>query len=286
MTVMAAAPTHSRTRPAELSGRFTLRLASALSFGAAAIHLAAGPAHVESLGDLGLGFYFAALLQGAFALALLRGSVSRRLAWIGIALNVALIGAWAWSRLVGLPEVPGGPEAIGVSDGTANLLQVGLVGILAAGLRDVDTRRIARRWAPPRRPLANAGFAMLIGAVLVSTSFAVADAASGHGHDEGTHGTVSTDPTHDEGNHGPISTDPTDGSSGHPSSEPAHGEGTHGHASSEPAHGEGTHGPVSTDPTRGAPGPVSTDPTPGSPTPQAPESTHGAPGHHGPSSDD
>ena len=41
----------------------------ALSLGAAAIHLAAGPSHVEELGDLGLGFYWAALFQGGWAIA-------------------------------------------------------------------------------------------------------------------------------------------------------------------------------------------------------------------------
>jgi hypothetical protein len=174
-----------------------MALALALSIGAAAIHLAAGPAHVESLGDLGLGFYWAALLQGAFAIALLRRSVSRRLAWIGITLNVALISAWAWSRLFGLPGVAGGPEAVGTADGTAVLLQVGLIGLLAARLlaarlvaatdRGVGTRRNARRSAARSGSVAAAGFAMLIGVVLVSTTFALADAANGHGHDEAAH---------------------------------------------------------------------------------------------------
>jgi hypothetical protein len=208
MPVTAATPTSMPTGHVETyrRGRAELGLASALSVGAAAIHLAAGPAHVESLGDLGLGFYWAALFQGAFAVALMRRSVSRRLAWIGIGLNVVLVAAWAWSRVVGLPDVPGGPEAVGVADGTAVLLQLALVGLLAGRVRRIDTRRRADRPDAPSS-FATAGFAMLLGLVLVSTTFAVADAASGHGHDEGTHDHLSSEPTPGAAGHQGASSD-------------------------------------------------------------------------------
>ena len=202
MTVTVATPTHMPTRDAGIDrrGRAQIALASALSLGAAAIHLAAGPAHVESIGDIGLGFYWAALLQGGFAVVLLRGSVSRRLAWTGIALNVALIAAWAWSRLVGLPGVPDGPEAVGLADGTAVVLQLALVGLLASCVRRIDTKRIGDRLEAPARSFAAARFAMLIGVVLMSTTLAVADAASGHEHDEG---------------HDHLPSEPTPGAAGH-----------------------------------------------------------------------
>ena len=54
-------------RPLALS--IPVAVAVALSLGAAAIHLAAGPSHVEELGDLGLGFYWAALFQAGWAVA-------------------------------------------------------------------------------------------------------------------------------------------------------------------------------------------------------------------------
>ena len=186
MTVTAVTLTH---RPGETAqhdrrGRAEIGLAVALSIGAAAIHLAAGPAHVEVLGDLGLGFYWAALLQGTFAVALLGRSGSRKLAWTGIALNVVLVAAWAWSRLIGLPDVPDGPGAVGIADGTAVILQLALVALLAARFRGVRTPRRFGRPAAPSRWAATAGFATLIGVVLVSSTFAVADAATGHGHDE------------------------------------------------------------------------------------------------------
>ena len=185
MTVTAT-PTHMPRGCAQRDrrGRAEIGLGVALSLGAAAIHLAAGPAHVQALGDLGLGFYWAALLQGTFAVALLGRSYSRTLAWGGIALNVALVAAWAWSRMIGLPDVPGGPEAVGVADGTAVILQLALVALLAARVRGVRTLRRAGRTAAPSRFAATAGFAMLIGVVVVSSTFAVADAATGHGHDE------------------------------------------------------------------------------------------------------
>jgi len=209
MTITVATPTQMPTRHDGIAprGRAEIALASALSVGAAAIHLAAGPAHVEALGDIGLGFYWAALLQGAFAVALLRRSVSRTFAWTGIALNVALVAAWAWSRAIGLPGVAGGPEAVGIADGTAVLLQVALVGLLAARVRGLDARPIAIRPAAVSRSVASAGFAMLLGIVLVATTFAVADAASGHGHKAGTHGHVSSDETRGAADHHGASSD-------------------------------------------------------------------------------
>lgn len=209
MTVTLATPSNMAVRHTRRSrqGRAEIGLAVALSVGAAAIHLAAGPAHVEALGDLGLGFYWAALLQGTFAVALLGRSASRRLAWAGIALNGALVAAWAWSRVIGLPDVPGGPETVGVADGTAVILQLALVALLAARVRGAKTPRSARRPVATSRSLVTAGFAILVGVTLVSTAFAVADAASGHGHDEGTHGHASSVPTTGAAGHHAASSD-------------------------------------------------------------------------------
>lgn len=126
--------------PIDLIQRFALWVTVGLSIGAATIHLVAGPEHVQELGGLGLGFYWAALFQLFLAVALLRRPRSRSLAWLGIGGNVALIGAWAWSRTMGLPGVVGGPEMIGVADGTTVLLQIALIALLAVGLGRFDTR--------------------------------------------------------------------------------------------------------------------------------------------------
>ena len=159
-------------------------LAAGLSFGAAAIHLAAGPHHVDALGDLGLAFYWAALFQAATAFALLSYRHPRRLAWIAIAGNLTILAAWGWSRIVGLPTVPGGPESIGIADGIASLLQAGLVVVLAVQLRGIDVRWSLGRGAAPLRSVLAGGLVASLGAIALSTVIAVNAAAAGeaHGH--------------------------------------------------------------------------------------------------------
>jgi len=126
--------------------RAEIWLVAALSAGAAAIHLAAGPAHVEALGDAGTAFYWVALVQAVLSVLLLRNGITPRLAMAGIATSLVFIGAWAMSRSVGLPLF-GEPEGIGVADGACQLLQVALVVVLV-----VHRSRPERpRW--PARPV-------------------------------------------------------------------------------------------------------------------------------------
>jgi hypothetical protein len=159
-----------------------------LSAGAAAIHLAAGPEHVEALGDLGLAFYWAALFQAGFAVAWLRDHPGRFLIAVGIVANALLVGAWGWSRTVGLPFVAGGPEAIGLADAVAVLLELGIVALLlvpAIGLGG----RLAKHARPAAlRTAATSGVVAIAGIAVLATSIAVADAtgahhAAGTGHD-------------------------------------------------------------------------------------------------------
>lgn len=157
----------------------------ALSLGAAAIHLAAGPPHVEELGDLGLGFYWAALFQGGWAMAYAARSArsTRPLAWVGIAGSLAISAAWLWSRTLGLPVGPDAwrPEAIGVPDAVATTFQLLLAAWLAWELPPVS-----RSWAILRR-LRSGSTAMvagvpIIGIVFLATTLAVAGGAAGHDH--------------------------------------------------------------------------------------------------------
>lgn len=157
-------------------------LAVGLSAGAAAVHLAAAADHVAELGDLGLGFYWAALFQGGFVIALLMRPRSRTLAWIGIAGNVALTAAWVWSRTIGLPGVDGGPEAVGLADGIVVALQLVLAGLLIARLRGLERLVVRRHPAARVRSLATSGVVIGIGIVFLTSTIAVADAAAGH-HD-------------------------------------------------------------------------------------------------------
>jgi hypothetical protein len=161
-------------------------LIALLSASAAAIHLAAGPEHVEALGDLGLGFYWAALVQGVFAVAWLASSRSRRLASFGIAANLALVAAWAVSRTVGLPALPGGAEPVGSADAVTVLLEVGLVALLMLHEAPRDRRR-----SDHDRPRAIGTSALLAvgGVAVLATAIAMVDIGAGHhGEDQPIHG--------------------------------------------------------------------------------------------------
>ena len=164
-------------------------LAAGLSLGAAAIHLAAGAQHVEALGDVGLGFYWAALFQAATAFALL-GHTSRGVVWITIAGNVAILSAWTWSRVVGLPTVPGGPESIGLADAIASVLQASLVILLAIRLRSNAAGQSSERRADGSRSGLTRGLVASLGVIALSTVIAVNAVNAGTvGHDAG-HGTA------------------------------------------------------------------------------------------------
>ena len=159
--------------------------AIAASIGGGIIHLALGPEHLDELGDLGLGFYLAAGLQlgWAFAVGLVVAlgrapRVLRGLAIGGIAINVAIVGAWAFSRLVGLPagEMPWVPEAIGRSDAVAAVLEGGLVLGLAAGLRGVSVA-----WRPARLRGSIAAAVLAIAVIGTGTAFGLTGEAHDHG---------------------------------------------------------------------------------------------------------
>lgn len=160
--------------------------AASLSIGAAAIHLVAASSHVGPLGDLALGFYWAALFQAAFAVAVLTHPSSRRLARIGVGINLAFIGVWAWSRTIGLPMIPGGPEPVSMADATTVAFQIVLVWLLAVRPGVLGSGPVhGRRPAASLGPVPSSAFVVGIGLVLLSTTIAMADGATGHGHDRG-----------------------------------------------------------------------------------------------------
>jgi hypothetical protein len=159
-------------------------LIAGLSAGAAAIHLAAAPGHVEELGDLGLTFYWAALIQFGIAVVALSRPVSPSFARYAIAANFAFIGAWAVTRTVGWPMLGEGPEPIGVADGICVLLQASLIGLLVARLGGLD-RRLLRAWGATTVPsVATTGLVATLSLVLLSTVIGVRAAGDEH-HDEG-----------------------------------------------------------------------------------------------------
>ncbi|MGI8586747.1 MAG: multicopper oxidase family protein [Chloroflexia bacterium] len=96
-----------------------------LTLGAAAIHFAVMPAHFDEWLPFGIFFMLVAAAQVALAVAtVLRPS--RRLFGTGAAMTAGVLGIWVVTRTVGLPIGPdsGTPEAVGVADVAAALLEV------------------------------------------------------------------------------------------------------------------------------------------------------------------
>ena len=162
----------------------------AASLGAAAIHLALGPHHVEELGALGFGFYLAGILQAGFAVALVVGRhivrVPRALVVAGTGINAAILTAWVVSRVVGLPagSQPWTPEAIGVADSVSAALEVLIVALGVVLLRRAPA--LADRPRERSVQLQSLALGPAIALIAVATSFALLspDGVAGHRADD------------------------------------------------------------------------------------------------------
>ena len=120
-------------------------LVAALLIGAGAVHLALAPSHVGESTVEGSGFLVVAWLQIALAVAvLLRPTRAVIFAVIGV--SAASIGAWAVSRIWGLPfgEHSGQAEQVTVVDGLTMVMEAFTV-VLAATLLSVSVRRFRSR---------------------------------------------------------------------------------------------------------------------------------------------
>ncbi len=166
--------------------RSLLLMLAGLSGGAGVIHLVAAPGHVAEIGVLAGGFVAAALFQLLWIRWCLAGPARRAIA-IGIAGNLALIAAWAWTRTVGLPfgELAGGAEPVGFPDAASVLFEVALVLGLVVRARGLD-QTLTRRGSAGT--LASIAVVPAIGLVLVITSLASLAIArdTAHGASMGT----------------------------------------------------------------------------------------------------
>jgi hypothetical protein len=172
--------------PAAESGgdRSPLIILAGLSVGAAAIHLAAAPSHYLELGDLGAGFLAAAVVQAAWARSVLRGATPRTVV-AGVAINVAIVAAWAFSRTVGLPvgPIPFVAEPVGLPDGASTVFELGLL----AGLGAVAMARRRPTLFATARPLVTIAAVPILGFVILTSSFASVAIVAGADHGD-THG--------------------------------------------------------------------------------------------------
>lgn len=153
-------------------------VASALTFAAGVVHIAAAVPHFADDRLLGGGFLATGIAQLLVAGLLLRGQPGRALTLAGIAVHLTAVAAWLTSRTVGLPVGHPGPEPFGAPDLLAGILEVGALIALAGWLRRPETW-----WRPsPASVLVLAGIWAL---ALGGSSAAVADlGTTGHGHDD------------------------------------------------------------------------------------------------------
>lgn len=105
--------------------------AAGLSFGAALVHGSVIVEHFREYWLFGLFFAIVTPLQLGWAEAVRRSPGDRRLLAVGAAGNLAVVGVWAASRLVGLPFGPEAfePEGIGFKDVLATLDELGLAAL-------------------------------------------------------------------------------------------------------------------------------------------------------------
>ena len=121
-----------------------------LSLGAAAVHAFVIEAHLAEYWLFGVFFAVLALLQAAWAVAVLLRP-TRRLLVLGAVGNAVVVGVWLVSRTAGLPVGPeaGSPEAVGFVDTAATVFEALLVvGVLALLNPRLAERPIARELVP------------------------------------------------------------------------------------------------------------------------------------------
>jgi hypothetical protein len=153
-----------------------LLIASVLSCGAGAIHIAVVPEHLTESAPEGTAFAVLALFQLATGALLLLGSWDRRRVAI-IAVNLGATLMWAITRTTGVPFISelASPEAIAVRDLVATAFEVGIVVVLL-GLPRVTAR--ANRFAS----IAPMGLVPVLGLVGIFTLLAVAGPSLVHEH--------------------------------------------------------------------------------------------------------
>jgi hypothetical protein len=146
--------------------------------GAAAIHLAVAPSHLDESGVEGAGFLVAAWLGLGLAIALVRRPRPELLV-ATIVVNVALLAAWFVSRTAGLPfgAHAGHAEDVSIVDGAAVALEA--IGVVLAALLLAGSATVLVR---------SSGLALAGGfGALALTSVAIAS-PSARNHAAGSHG--------------------------------------------------------------------------------------------------
>ncbi|HET9612144.1 MAG TPA: hypothetical protein VFP06_21195 [Acidimicrobiales bacterium] len=173
------APGGSGPPPATSSAGVVLRwLAAGACVGAAIIHFAYAPAHMDEDAAHGVFFLAAGWAQLGAAVALVRGRDTRWPLWAAAAVNAAVAAVWLVSRTVGVPGSDA--EPVGFPDALATGLEVVAVTAALAALRPALAGRRVGRLDPVVGVVAAL---VLVGLVSASVTPSI---AGEHGHDGDT----------------------------------------------------------------------------------------------------
>jgi hypothetical protein len=155
--------------------------AALLSAGAAAIHASVAVPHFDESALYGLLFVATVLLQAGWA-ALVLAAPSVRLLVAGVVVNAGVIGAWAVSRTLGLPNgpEPWTAEPVAPLDLAATSFELGIV-VCGVLLLATPSCSVAASGPGLRRFAA-------VGAAVVAGITCAALAATEHGTAGHTHG--------------------------------------------------------------------------------------------------
>jgi hypothetical protein len=154
--------------------------AAASLVGSELIHVVVLPEHLREWWAAGVFFAVVSALEGGVAAAALFGP-SRRVWQAALALSLATVAVWAWSRTAGLPfgPDPWTPEAVGRADVAASVLELATAAAAGALLR----RPAAASGAPAggRPSLATIE---VLAVVALATAFGI-QGAGAHAHHRG-----------------------------------------------------------------------------------------------------
>jgi hypothetical protein len=146
---------------------------------AAVVHLVMVPAHADEWLPEGIAFALVGWVQLGLAVSLLVRP-SRRVLWAALGVSVTVVGAWAWSRMFGLPVGPSAGHAEPAE--SLDLLCATVEGLTALGAAVLLT---GRRLAP--RSVSRFATVLPGLAVLGVTTAVLASPAGLHTHADGEH---------------------------------------------------------------------------------------------------
>ncbi len=134
-----------------------------LSAGAGVIHIAMTPIHAGSAWQEALGFAAAGWFQLVTAGVVLANRGGKRFYELVAVANLVFIGAWIYSRTIGLPfgESPNVAEPAGAIDTVCVLLQAGVI-LIALRLILAPEKRSVGRLAPAMCAVAALGLATVV----------------------------------------------------------------------------------------------------------------------------